>query len=571
MAAFFEQIATQEPSAAEARSRRWIYIPYDRLHDAVGPLADADPQHTVLVFMESLAKGTRRPYHKKKLTLVLSAMRHFALEQAQRGCRIVYGASPTSFSHGLLELQNKWQWQDLTTNRPAERELRTELQSAQAEGLRITFAPDTAWLSTSADFTTAFPNAATKPLRQRYLMDTFYRHMRQKTGLLMERAHSTSAPKPVGGKYSLDAENRKPWRNEIAVPIRPTFAPDDLTREVIAMILERHPDTFGSLDNFDLAVTRADAETAWRFALERLLPWFGPWEDAMSTQHPDLFHSLTSPLLNLTLLRPQQLVEDVAAAHAEGLIPLASAEGFIRQVLGWREFMRHLHEATDGFRTLDPLPQDCHPEQSEGPAFRMDQNDHDSETWVGASPNHLNANLSLPPVYWGKPSGMNCMDTVVSGVIANGWSHHITRLMVLSNLATLCGFSPRELTDWFWFAYIDAYDWVVEPNVLGMATFSDGGLTATKPYISGAAYINKMSDFCGRCSLNPKQSLGPGSCPFTALYWSFLERHEALLAPLNRMSMPLATLRKKLSAEREALRKRAQLAIDQLGRGDIVT
>lgn len=201
----------------------------------------------------------------------------------------------------------------------------------------------------------------------------------------------------------------------------------------------------------------------------------------------------------------------------------------------------------------------------------MDQNDHDSETWVGASPNHLNANLSLPPVYWGKPSGMNCMDTVVSGVIANGWSHHITRLMVLSNLATLCGFSPRELTDWFWFAYIDAYDWVVEPNVLGMATFSDGGLTATKPYISGAAYINKMSDFCGRCSLNPKQSLGPGSCPFTALYWSFLERHEALLAPLNRMSMPLATLRKKLSAEREALRKRAQLAIDQLGRGDIVT
>jgi deoxyribodipyrimidine photolyase-related protein len=558
MAAFFEQIAKHEPSYAEARTRRWIYVPYDRLHDAVGPLADADPQQSILVFVESLAKGTRRPYHKKKLTLVLSAMRHFALEQAQRGCRIVYGTSPTSFSDGLLELQTKWQWKELVTNRPAERELRVELQAAQAASLRITFVPDTAWLSTSADFTTAFPNATSKPLQHRYLMDTFYRHMRQKTGLLMEPTKPSATPKPIGGKYSLDAENRKPWRNEIAVPLRPTFAPDHITREVIAMVLERHPDSFGSLDNFDLAVTRADAETSWRFALERLLPYFGPWEDAMSSQHPDLFHSLTSPLVNLTLLRPQQLVEDVAAAHAEGLIQLASAEGFIRQVLGWREFMRHIHEATDGFRTLDPAT------SSGAPHF-------DSEVWEGASPNHLNANLPLPPVYWGRPSGMNCMDTVVAGVIADGWSHHITRLMVLSNLATLCGFSPRELTDWFWFAYIDAYDWVVEPNVLGMATFSDGGLTATKPYISGAAYINKMSDFCGRCSLNPKQTLGPGSCPFTALYWSFLERHEQTLAPLNRMSMPLATIRKRPYAEREALRKRAQLAIDQLEQGEIVT
>jgi deoxyribodipyrimidine photolyase-related protein len=166
---------------------------------------------------------------------------------------------------------------------------------------------------------------------------------------------------------------------------------------------------------------------------------------------------------------------------------------------------------------------------------------------------------------------MACMDTVVAGVVANGWSHHITRLMVLSNLATLCGFSPRQLTDWFWFAYIDAYDWVVEPNVLGMATFADGGLTATKPYVSGAAYINKMSDFCGRCALNPKLTLGPGSCPFTALYWSFLERNEATLAPLNRMAMPLATMRKRSAVDRDALRQRAELAITQLERGERIT
>jgi deoxyribodipyrimidine photolyase-related protein len=276
----------------------------------------------------------------------------------------------------------------------------------------------------------------------------------------------------------------------------------------------------------------------------------------MSTQHPDLFHSLTSPLVNLTLLRPRQLVEDVAEAHAAGRVPLASAEGFIRQLLGWREFIRHIHEATDGFRKFaTTLGAPC-------PV---------SGTWEGAAPNHLNAHRNLPPVYWGTPSGMACMDTVIAGVVANGWSHHITRLMVLSNLATLCGFSPRQLTDWFWFAYIDAYDWVVEPNVLGMATFADGGLTATKPYVSGAAYINKMSDFCGRCALNPKLTLGPGSCPFTALYWSFLERNEPALAPLNRMAMPLATMRKRSSADRDALRQRAELAITQLERGERIT
>jgi deoxyribodipyrimidine photolyase-related protein len=538
MGSFFEQIAEHAPTATEAGARRWVYVPYDRLHDGVGPLAETQPEDAVLVFMESQAKGTRRPYHKKKLTLVLSAMRHFALEQAERGCRVVYGASAESFGEGWLTWQQRWGWDELVVNRPAERELRVDLEAACAEGLRLRFVEDTAWLSTREDFEGAFAKrTAAKAGQRTYLMDTFYRAMRQKSGILMERG------KPVGGKFSYDAENRLPWRNELPVPVRPSFAPDAITREVMAMVDERHPDTFGSLAGFDLAVTRGDAEAVWAFALERCLPYFGPWEDAMSSAHPDLFHSMTSPLLNLTLLRPRDVVEQVAEAYVGGAVPLASAEGFIRQVLGWREFIRHIHEATDGFRTL----------QKDG------------------APNALQAVRKLPPAYWGTPSGMNCMDAVVRGVVADGWSHHITRLMVLSNLATLCGFSPRELTDWFWFAYIDAYDWVVEPNVLGMATFADGGLTATKPYVSGAAYIHKMSDFCGGCRLNPKQTLGAGSCPFTALYWAFLERNEAVLAPLNRMAMPLATMRKRSAAEREALRQRAEAAIVQLERGEMVT
>jgi deoxyribodipyrimidine photolyase-related protein len=536
---FFEQIAQYEPTPNMAKVRRWIFVPYDRLHDGVGPLSEIDPKDAIVVLMESRAKGTRRPYHKKKLTLVLSAMRHFALEQAQRGCRVVYGESPHGFGDGLLALQAKWGWDQLVVNRPAERELRVDLDAAKADGLRLIEVEDTAWMSTTADFEDVFGRfklGAHKTGQRQYLMDRFYRAMRQKTGFMMRGG------KPVGGKYSFDGENRRPYRGEVPVPRRPTFPPDEITQEVMEMIERRHPDHFGTLEAFDLAVTRNHAEAGWAFALEHLLPYFGPFEDAMSVAEPDLFHSMTSPQLNLTLLRPVDLVRDVAEASYVGKIPLASAEGFIRQVLGWREFMRHIHEATNGFRTLDPQ----------------------------AAPNYLEANKALPPVYWGAPSGMRCMDTVVAGVTRNGWSHHITRLMVLSNLATLCGFSPRELTDWFWFAYVDAYDWVVEPNVLGMATFADGGLTATKPYVSGTAYIHRMSDFCGKCALDPKRSLGVGSCPFTAMYWSFLERNEEKLMPFNRMAMPLKTMRTKTAHERDALRNRADEAINLLERGEAV-
>ena len=545
MGPFLEEIARFAPAPREAASRRWIYVPYDRLHDGVGPLAETPPENAIVVLMESRAKGTRRPYHKKKLTLVLSAMRHFALEQAERGCRIVYGASPSSFADGLLDLQATWAWKELVVNRPAERELRLELAHARAAGLRIREVEDTAWLSTATDFERVFGPLKVreqKPGQRQYLMDRFYRAMRQKSGFLMRGG------KPIGGKFSFDAENRKPYRGEIPVPRRPTFPPDAITREVMSLIEQRHPDHFGKLDGFNLAVTRKDAEAGWAFALEHLLPHFGPYEDAMHSAEPDLFHSLTSPQLNLTLLRPRDLVTQVTEAYEAGNVPLPSAEGFLRQVLGWREFMRHIHEATDGFRTLAP----------------------GASPMQGAAPSYLDAHKPLPPVYWGAQSGMRCMDTVVAGVIDNGWSHHITRLMVLSNLATLAGFSPRELTDWFWFGYVDAYDWVVEPNVLGMATFADGGLTATKPYVSGAAYINRMSDFCGKCPLDPRRALGVGSCPFTAMYWSFLERNEAKLSPLNRMAMPLNSMRKKTPQDRTALRERAEEVIAMLERGDVV-
>ena len=216
MQPFLEEIARFQPTSEEAEKRRWIYVPYDRLHDGVGPMAESSPEDTIVVMMESRAKGTRRPYHKKKLTLVLSAMRHFALEQGERGCRVVYGSSPTSFADGLLELQDKWQWKELIVNRPAERELRIELRNAEERGLRICTVADTAWLSTREDFEAVFGGFQLEKNvggKRQYLMDRFYRSMRTKTGFLMQRG------KPIGGKWSFDSENRRAYRGEVPVPL----------------------------------------------------------------------------------------------------------------------------------------------------------------------------------------------------------------------------------------------------------------------------------------------------------------------------------------------------------------
>ncbi len=540
MSVFLPQITKAAPTAADAQARRWIYVPYDRLTDRTGPLSLTDPKQCGIVMVESLEKGMRRPYHKKKLTLLLSNERHFALEQAARGVKVIYIFTEKSFGDGLLQAQKKYALKQITLMRPAERELRLDLKQAKQQGLKFEEEEDSTWLTKESEFDEVF--GIKQNIRPpSFLMDRFYRAMRKRTGLLMEGG------KPIGGKFSYDQENRKPYRGQVPVPERPRFAPDELTTEVMNLVAKQFPAHFGSLDGFDLPVTAHDCRQTWKFALEHLLPHFGPWEDAMVTNQPDLFHSKISALMNLSRILPREAVEDVAAAHAKGKIPLASAEGFIRQILGWREFMRHVHRVTNGYRDLQV------PYEKEAKGM-----------YAGATPTALNATLPLPAAYWGVPSGLNCLDTVVRQVVDQGWSHHITRLMVLSNLATLCGFSPRELTDWFWIAYVDAYDWVVESNVLGMSTYGDGGVTATKPYVSGAAYINRMSDYCKGCKFDPTRSTGEGSCPFTALYWSFLERNHDRLSNNQRLLMPYATLHKKTAGERKALRARAAQAIEEL-------
>jgi deoxyribodipyrimidine photolyase-related protein len=562
MPTFQKQVETAYPSAEDLAHRRWIYVPYDRLTDRVGPIAEQAAADTGIVIVESTAKALRRPYHKKKLVVLISNMRHFALEQQARGVSVLYHFSPSSHGQALLELQRSHHLPPLTCTTPAERELRLDLRSAQENGLALNLVEDCTWASTSQDFTDTYgPYTSGRS----YVMDRFYRHMRRKTGILMEGA------KPFGGEFTFDKENRKPFRNQVEVPAWPSFFPDPSTEEVIALVEQTYANHFGRTRNFDLPCTKEDAELFWRFFLGHCLINFGPFEDAMRDDHLQLFHSKSSVLLNLGRLLPLDLINDVAERAVAGTAPLASCEGFIRQLLGWREFMRHIHEQTDGYRLLkDDVPQ----EQPSRPQERSpDQTalaasayaaSGNVDPYAGARPSALHASLPLPAVYWGVKSGLHCMDSVVSQVIEEGWSHHITRLMVLSNLATLCGFSPRELTDWFWFAYVDAYDWVVEPNVLGMSTYADGGLTATKPYVSGAAYINRMSNYCGHCEYDPKRSVGPGSCPFTALYWTFLERNQSILEKNLRMAIPYQSLRRRPSEELVQLRTRADEAIAHL-------
>jgi deoxyribodipyrimidine photolyase-related protein len=559
MSTFRSQLDNRNPSH-DPDERTWVFVPYDQLTDRVGPLDELPADEAGIVLVETSWKGDRRPYHRQKLALTLACQRHFALEQADRGVAVTYLTGGRRYAAMLREFAADYG--PLVTMRPAERELRADL--AELDGDLLDYRTHEGWLTDPDDFRTSQDGT---PWR----MDSFYQRIRRETGILMEDGS------PVGGKFSFDADNREFWSGDPPAPDPPTFDVDPVTAEVGELIRDKFDHHPGNLDLAQLPTTADDADRAWQWALGECMEHFGPFEDAMSRSSRTLFHTRISPLVNLHRLLPARVLEDVVELD----IPLNSKEGFVRQLIGWREFMRHVHRETDGFRNL---PEDFealdHPPAARNPRTggwekwrgdSWDSPDAEADSAPatldgGALPNYLDAEHDVPPAFWGEPSGLNCLDTVVDSVLEEGWSHHITRLMVLSNIATLLGVEPRALTDWFWVTYIDAFDWVVEPNVLGMGTFGLGDLFVTKPYVSGSNYIDKMSDYCADCQFDPGED-----CPLKPMYWAFLDEQEDALDDNPRMGLMLGMMRKRDDPERESARATLERVRDLIDAGERLT
>ncbi|NIR47580.1 deoxyribodipyrimidine photolyase, partial [candidate division KSB1 bacterium] len=406
MSRFLQELSKRNSDPSD---RNWLYVPYDQLNDGMGPLARDEPNTWGIILIENSWKASCRPYHKQKLTFILANMRHFALEQASRGVAVKY-----VFTHGLyrdaLEPLLE-EFGQIRVMQPAEYALRADLQPLVDTG-KVQIIPHEGWLTSEEQFYVSHKTPG-PPWR----MDAFYRHVRQQTGLLMEHGQ------PVGGKYSFDAENRKSWRGQPVAPEVPTFPIDAIKGEVGKLIenqFGRHP---GKLDLKKLPATKADADTLWNWAKENCMPNFGPYEDAMSMQSTTLFHTRISSLLNIHRLLPAKVVSEAAEMD----VLLSSKEGFIRQVLGWREFMHHVHTVTRGFRTLADGSINKATTPGDGGYSRWAgknwENESDREfPDGGVKPCELGGDLALPSAFWGKRSGLACLDRVVKDVWEEGYS-----------------------------------------------------------------------------------------------------------------------------------------------------
>lgn len=490
----------------------------DQLSLDLSALRTIDRAHDIVLMMEVMAEATYVTHHKQKIVLILSAMRHFAAELADAGYRVDYVRLDDPDNSGSFagEIERAIQRHDppaVFVTHPGEHRVLAALQAlASAVAIPIDILEDDRFLSASAEF------ANWADSRREMRMEFFYRHMRIATGLLMD------GDKPVGGQWNYDADNRKPWPRHRPVPDRLHFPPDAITRAVIDLVERIFSNHFGTLDKFGWAVSRADALKALEAFLTHHLPWFGDYQDAMRAGAPFLHHGLISPYLNIGLLNPREVCQRAEAAYRQGLAPLNAVEGFIRQILGWREYVRGVY-----WHLM--------PGYAEGNALAADQ--------------------VLPAFYWDGETDMACVRDVVGTIQRHGYAHHIQRLMVTGNLALLWGVRPAEIEAWYLAVFVDAFDWVELPNTHGMAIHADGGLMASKPYAASGAYIDRMSNYCRGCRYDPKQRHGPDACPITILYWDFLDRHAARFSAHPRMKLMMDALSRLPADTRRAIRAEA--------------
>ena len=477
-----------------------------------------------ILLVESEARKRRLPYQRKKLVLLISAMRHYADQLRGQGYVVDYVRTTDTIT-GLRRHLADYQPAHLITMAAAEysgRRFQEEELSGRL-GLPVTVLPNTQFLLGQFNPMTA-PNSRSSTRAP--IMERFYRLMRRHFNVLLDDDGA-----PLGGKWNFDRQNRKALpKAGLDVPTPITFKPDPTTLAVMDEVAASERG-FGTVDGFSLAVTHAQAQAAADdFFAERLVN-FGAYEDAMSADEGLLYHSMLAAYLNIGLLEPMDLIRRAEDAYRSGEAPINSVEGFIRQILGWREYI-YLHY---WLQMPDLL-----------------------------SANGWDHNRTLPQMFWHGETEMNCLHTVIGRVIQEGYSHHIERLMVLCNFCMLAGIDPADVNRWFLCAYIDAYEWVVAPNVIGMGLNADGGKTATKPYIASANYINRMGDYCANCRFDPKQRVGEDACPFNYLYWHFLLKHEARLRANPRLGPAVLGLRNLNETDRQAVQSQAERFLSEI-------
>jgi deoxyribodipyrimidine photolyase-related protein len=497
----------------------------DHLTRDISSLRDLDPARDVVLMVEVHEEATYVRHHQQKIVLVLSAMRHFAAELRDEAITVDYvtlddPANAGSFTGEIARAIMRHRAKRIVVTEPGEWRVLQAMRAWSATfGVEVEIRDDDRFLCSRARF------AVWAQGRKQLRMEYFYREMRRSTGWLMQ------GNEPVGGQWNYDVQNRKALPKHVAVPPRRRFEPDAITREVSALVAARFGDHFGTLEGFGWAVTRSDALEALHHFVRACLPRFGDYQDAMKTGEDFLFHSVLSPYLNLGLLTAREVCEAALAAYEHGDAPLAATEGFIRQILGWREFVRGIYWLRM-------------------PAY--------------AQTNFLQAHRPLPAFYWTGDTPMKCLREAIDATRRNAYAHHIQRLMVTGNFALLAGIEPRAVEEWYLVVYADAFEWVEMPNTHGMALHADGGVLGSKPYAASGAYIDRMSDHCEGCTFDPKQKTGPRACPFNFLYWNFLIENVERLAHNPRMAMPYRNLLRMDESRRTALVEQARAFLDEV-------
>ncbi|HEV7268844.1 MAG TPA: cryptochrome/photolyase family protein [Falsiroseomonas sp.] len=501
----------------------------DQCSDALSALEGLNPARDVVLMAEVRAECTYVRHHKQKIVLVLSAMRHFAARLRERGVRVEYvtlddPANLQTLAGEVTRAAARERPARIVCTHPGEWRVLQDMQGWQlATGIPVEIREDTRFLCTLDRF------RAWAGTRKQLRMEFFYREMRRATGLLMQ-----APDQPDGGQWNFDQDNREALPRDRRPPQPRRFPPDAITREVMALVAREFPGHFGTLDAVAWPVTAEEAQAALDDFIRHRLPDFGRFQDAMAEGEPTLFHALIGAALNVGILDPRAACAAAERACRAGDAPLNAAEGFIRQILGWREYVRGLYWLRM-------------------PAYR--------ET------NALAATRPLPWFYWSGETEMACLRAAIGQTRDLAYAHHIQRLMVTGNFALLAGLDPAQVNEWYMVVYADAYEWVELPNTHGMALFADGGVMASKPYAASGAYINRMSDHCRGCAFDVKAATGARACPFNFLYWDFIARHAERLARNPRMAMPLRTLARMDPAKVQAMRAQASHFLAELEQG----